>query len=157
MKIDKSWYIKPKNHNFPSSVAAGGVVVRKEKGKLFVALVGTDYYKDYLLPKGRREDGEEIESTARREIAEETGLSNLELICKLGIKERLSFEKNDWKTIHYYLFKTDKISGKQKLQKGEEDLTLDWFDLDNLPLLFWPEQKELIEENRKRIKKLLSG
>jgi len=156
MKIDESWYIKPKYKKFPSSVAAGGVVVRKDEGKLLIALIGTDYYKNYMLPKGRQEDGEEIESTARREIAEETGLSNLELICKLGIKERLSFEKNDWKAIHYYLFKTDKIFGKQDLQRGEEDLKLGWFDLDNLPFLFWPEQKELIEENKKRIKKLLS-
>jgi ADP-ribose pyrophosphatase YjhB (NUDIX family) len=156
MKINESWYIKPKNQNFPSSVAAGGVVVREEKGKLLIALIGTDYYKDYSLPKGKQEDGEKIEITARREIAEETGLSNLELICELGIKERLSFEKSDWKTIHYYLFKTDEISGKQNLQKGEEDLTLDWFDLDNLPLLFWPEQRELIKENKKTIKNLLS-
>ena len=156
MKIDKSWYIKPKNPNFSSSVAAGGIVVRKEKGKFLVALIGTDFYKDYMFPKGRQEDGEEIEITARREIAEETGLSNLKLICELGITERLSFEKNDWKTIHYYLFQTDDVSGKQNLQKGEEELKLSWFDIDSLPLLFWPEQKELIEENKKRIKNLLS-
>jgi 8-oxo-dGTP pyrophosphatase MutT (NUDIX family) len=156
MKIDDSWYIKPKDPNFPSSVAAGGVVVRKEKGKLLIAFIGTDYYEDYTLPKGMQEKGENIEVTAKREISEETGLDKLVLVKKLGIKKRLSFNKTTWNTYHYFLFVTGQKSGIQKLELGEEDLFLEWFNIEKLPSIFWPEQKELIEENRERIRLLLS-
>ncbi|OGM09540.1 hypothetical protein A2159_00105 [Candidatus Woesebacteria bacterium RBG_13_34_9] len=156
MKIDESWYLKPKSKNFAKSVSAGGIVVRKEKGRLLIALIGTDYYGDYTLPKGSQKNGEKIETTARREIAEEAGLADLKLICKLGIKERFSFEKTDWKVIHFFLFETKSSRGQQNLQKGEEDLKLSWFDLDNLPPIFWPEQKEVIEESKEKIKSLFS-
>ena len=156
MKIDKSWYEKPKDPNFPVATSAGGVVVRKDNGKLMIALIGTDYHEDYMLPKGAQEKGEGVEDTARREIVEETGLHNLKLICKLGVKERLTFEKDKWKTTHYFLFETKEVSGQQKLEPGEKDLKLSWFDLEKLPPMFFPEQKELIEKNKEKIRKLLS-
>jgi len=31
MRIDKSWYIKPRDKNFPTQELAGGIVVRKNK------------------------------------------------------------------------------------------------------------------------------
>ena len=42
----------------------------------------------WLFPKGHSEYGETDEETARREIAEEAGLTNLELIDDLGTYER---------------------------------------------------------------------
>lgn len=154
MKIDKSWYIKPKDPNFPISTSAGGVVIRKEKSLLKIALLKTNEFKDYSLPKGTHEQGETIKQTAIREIQEETGLQKLKSICKLGIKERFSFEKTDWKITHYFLFLTDGVSGAQNLQPDEGNLQLRWFYLDNLPPIFWPDQKELIEENREKIKRM---
>ncbi len=155
MKIDKSWYVKPKDYNFPTSVSAGGVVIRKRKGHLFIALLKTDNYKEYVLPKGTNEKGESIEQTAKREINEETGLSNLVFVCKLGVRERFSNEKTIWKITHYFLFQTEDVSGEQNLQDDEGNLQLEWFDLEKLPPIFWPEQRELIEENREKIKKLV--
>ena len=155
MKIDKSWYIKPKDNNFPVTVAAGGVVIRKHGNNLYIALLRDKRFEDYMLPKGGSEKGENPEVTAKREIWEETGLNNLNMICKLGIKERLTFEKNEWRKAHYFLFVTDQVNGEQKLQAGEEDYVIEWHDIDKLPPMFWPEQKELIEENKEQIRKLL--
>ena len=155
MKIDESWYVKPKDKNFPFDVSAGGVIIRIEGNKLLIALIKDPEFDDYLLPKGRLEKGESFEDAAKREIAEETGLNNLKLISKLGVKERLTFEKNEWRTTHYFLFITTQKDGVQNLQE-DEDYVLEWFDFDKLPPMFWPEQKELIEENREKIKKLLS-
>lgn len=62
-------------------VSAGGVLYRKYKGRLEVALIRVR--NRWGLPKGHVEEGEEIRDTARREVLEETGLEGRE-IEKLG-------------------------------------------------------------------------
>lgn len=57
---------------------AGGVVVRKLEGGPHVLLI-KDAYDKWGLPKGHAEGGEGLHETALREVAEETGLSDLEL------------------------------------------------------------------------------
>ena len=87
MKIDESWYVKPKDKNFPSAVSAGGIVIREENNKFLVALLRDKKFDEYSLPKGRIEKGESAEVAAKREIAEETGIKGLKVICELGIGE----------------------------------------------------------------------
>jgi 8-oxo-dGTP pyrophosphatase MutT (NUDIX family) len=154
-KIDDSWNIKPKDKKFPTQELAGGVVVSKESGKLLVALVGDKKFSDYILPKGRIETGELPLNAAIREIEEEAGLRDLKFIENLGIKKRLTYRKIFWNTYYYFLFLTDQILGVPKLGPDEKDYFLKWFDIDNLPSMFWPEQRQLIEENREKIKKLI--
>lgn len=62
--------------------SAGGVVIRTIEGVLH-ALVIRDPYRKWGLPKGHVEDGESPSETALREVAEETGLQDLELGSKL--------------------------------------------------------------------------
>lgn len=152
MRIDGSWYIKPIDKNFPRKENAGGVVIRKEGGKILVALIRERKFSDYGLPKGGMEAGENVLRTAIREISEETGLTGLKFIRELGEKERLTFEKDKWAVTHYLLFTTKKKSGRQNLQDGE-DFEVSWFDIENLPEFFWPEQKKIIEDNLLKIKK----
>ena len=152
MKIDKSWYIKPDGYLL-EKLAAGGVVVRKENSGILIGLIKDKKYKGYMLPKGGIEEGESAGDAAKREVSEETGINNLDLICFLGKRERLSLQRDKWHITSYYLFETGQISGVQKLEEGEEDLVFGWFDINNLPQLFWPEQKELIIENLEKIRK----
>lgn len=64
----------------------------------------------WLFPKGHIDEGEDDETAARREIAEETGLTNLELIDDLGTYERYAIRKDGTddltrlKSIHMFLF-----------------------------------------------------
>ena len=54
-------------------VSAGGVVYKKEGGKFLICLISKKNGRVWALPKGRVLPGEDLEDTARREVAEETG------------------------------------------------------------------------------------
>lgn len=151
LTIDDSWYQRPPN--IPEDISAGGVVVRLEANRILIAIVTEGHLAKYVLPKGRLEKGESIETAAYREVAEEAGLTDLKLIADLGSRERLDYSKKRWKKVHYFLFLTSQIEGKPTDQTY--DYQLHWFDLDALPPLFWPEQKEIIVSNRDRIRGLI--
>lgn len=145
--IDDSWYHRLPG--IPEEVSAGGVVVRWQSQQLYVALIQEQGAAVYVLPKGRLEPGESIEQAAYREIAEEAGLFDLKLLADLGFRERLSFSKRRWKKVHYFLFLTDQVEADTaRLEVGNQ---LAWFPLNQLPDLYWPEQKALIDFNRDRI------
>ena len=141
--IDDSWYIRPKG--LQERQAAGGVVVRWDGNQILLALAHERGHTDYVLPKGHVEAGEEIEYAARREIEEEVGVSKLHLIEKLGIKERLDFNKTEWKITHYFLYLTEQIDAVPTSTTHHERMS--WVPLEPLPAFFWPEQRALIEEN----------
>jgi len=65
--------------------SSGGIVYRKQKGKIEILLLEWENAKkerEFVLPKGHMEDAETAKDTALREINEETGLdiSDLEII-----------------------------------------------------------------------------
>lgn len=66
--------------------SAGGVIYRAEGGGADVCLIATHDGNVWQLPKGLIEPGEKPEATARREVAEETGL-NGELLQPLDETE----------------------------------------------------------------------
>lgn len=63
--------------------SAGGVVLRRIDGEIHV-LVIRDPYRNWGLPKGHLEDGEDSREAALREVREETGLDELTLGPELG-------------------------------------------------------------------------
>ncbi|MGK7925590.1 MAG: NUDIX domain-containing protein [Spirulina sp.] len=148
MMIDKTWYQKPSN--IPESVSAGGVVLRREDDTIYVALVGEGHRDRFVLPKGHIETGETLEQAARREIEEESGLKELELLADLGKKERLNLLKNKWKKVYYFLYRTNQIHGQPT--DATIKYTLSWFPLENLPEFFWKEQGELVESARQLVR-----
>jgi len=96
-------------HDIKKTRSAGGVVLNKD-GKVIVC---NDDGTSWSLPKGHIEEGESTLDAARREIHEESGISQLELIRELGSYERYALDehgkenKTEWKTIILFLFKTD--------------------------------------------------
>jgi len=93
----------------PKEICAGGVVYAKDNDQLKFVVV-LDGYGKWTLPKGHVEAGEKIEETAIREIGEETGLTNLRIISKIG---ETTYEVHQPKTkpfikkVHFYLIETD--------------------------------------------------
>ena len=62
--------------------AAGGVVIRENGRKMLLLEVAGR--KELRLPKGHIEDGETVEQAAVREVQEETGYADVEIIDDLG-------------------------------------------------------------------------
>lgn len=101
-----------------SEVEAGGGLVRNEKGEyLLIYRRGS-----WDLPKGKIEPGESKKSASIREIEEETGIKQLNIIHKIGVTRhtyRSGQGRRLIKKSHWYLMETK----KQKLvPQVEEDI-----------------------------------
>jgi ADP-ribose pyrophosphatase YjhB (NUDIX family) len=87
---------------------AGGVVVNEAGEILVVNQRGTSW----SLPKGHIDPGETALEAAMREIWEESGVSDLELVRELGTYQRHKIgidggdDKSELKTITMFLFRT---------------------------------------------------
>ena len=90
-----------------TATSAGGIILRDVKGELKIALAQRrKNSKPWTLPKGHVDEGESLEQAALREIYEETGLLNVQLIKHLGSFLRESIKSNgdvEQKTIHFFL------------------------------------------------------
>ena len=98
--------------------AAGGVVKNENEEILMMFRRGK-----WDLPKGKLDEGETLQQCAKREVEEETGLQNLEIIKPLAITYHTynQFGKHNLKECHWYAMKT---AGNEKLiPQTEEDIT----------------------------------
>jgi 8-oxo-dGTP pyrophosphatase MutT (NUDIX family) len=92
--------------------SAGGVVTNDEGEVLVVSQRGTSW----SLPKGHIDSGEEALAAARREIYEESGIHELELVRELGTYERYKIgvdggdDRSELKAITMFLFRTKEKS-----------------------------------------------
>lgn len=145
--IDDSWYKRPEGVD--ESIAAGGVVVRVERDRIYVAAAVEKGFDTYVLPKGHVDPGEDVEAAARREIAEEVGVQSMTLIDDLGTWERLDFGKTEWKITHYYLYLTQERDVKPL--EADVHTEMKWLSLEETETLFWPEQRQLITDHKDRV------
>lgn len=97
--------------------AAGGVVIIDNQ---FVAIERNGIPD---LPKGHIEKGESPEVAALREVEEETGITNLEIIKELPATWHCYLLDNQWtiKKTSWYLMKTD--SGMKNIPQTEEGIS----------------------------------
>ena len=138
--------------------SAGGVVLNSEGKMLLVEQHGNSW----SFPKGGIEEGEDTLSAAKREIFEETGLSDLELLDELGSYERYSIgldgksEQTDWgkrkRTIFLFKARVHQTEGP----KDEEITAMRWVTFDEaLELLSHPKDKAFLQSARDRVEAAL--
>lgn len=87
-KFDKfKKYLNPKKHQIQEIVrepTSGGIIYRRDKqGEVEILLI-QDGKDRWTIPKGHIEEGETAQQTTKREIAEEAGLKDIEILGWLG-------------------------------------------------------------------------
>ena len=110
----------------PLEIAAGGgVITRLKDGKLQVLLIRRKGM--WELPKGKRDRGETMESCAVREVREELGISNIEVVRPLDVTIHAYSENRRLKvkTTHWFQMTTD--ARKFKPEKREGITEVKWF------------------------------
>jgi 8-oxo-dGTP pyrophosphatase MutT (NUDIX family) len=115
--------------------SAGGLVIRKFRGRPFVAAVQVKAGTVLALPKGHIEEGERAAEAAAREVTEETGLT-VELVEKLGdIKywyvRKWSDGERVFKVVSFFLFRY-RSGSLRDYQRAEVD-GAEWIPLDEAP------------------------
>lgn len=142
--IDATWYTRVTD--VPVRQAAGGIVVRWEDGQLWVAFTieHEPAFDVIALPKGGIEAGESALQAAVREIWEETGVQQLDLLHPdpLTVEERYGFGKGIWIRCTWFLFVTEEAH----TQPSESQHTLMWRPLEAPPKMFWPGERELLRQ-----------
>ena len=109
--------------------AAGGLVYTKTNDILLIFRKGK-----WDLPKGKLDDGEDMENCALREIKEETGVDNLQIEKPLQVTYHTYYEnaRHILKESHWFLVKAKRRSALTP--QTEEDIEkCEWVLLENLP------------------------
>jgi 8-oxo-dGTP pyrophosphatase MutT (NUDIX family) len=125
---DEKETLKKLKEKIPVAKAGGGLVYNNKGEVLFIFRNGK-----WDLPKGGIEKNEDIESTAMREVEEETGVNGLKITQKLQ-KTYHIFKRNGsykLKITHWFEMKTD-YSGPLEGQIEEGIEKVAWLNQDQI-------------------------
>ena len=123
----------------PSEVSSGGILVRRMRGRWYFAAIrpGGKPQGTWALPKGRVDRGEPAADTARREVAEETGVDGT-LAGKLGDVRYVYTRagRRIFKIVSFYLLRyrrgtIDRLPDAHRHEVAEAR----WLPLDEAPRL----------------------
>ncbi len=111
-------YLEEELHALYEPVDAGGGVVENERGEILMI-----YRRGrWDLPKGKRDDGEEIAACALREVEEETGLKNVKLGEKICDTWHVYTQKNQSLLKQTSWYKMESHSAMPLLPQASENI-----------------------------------
>ena len=123
--------------------AARGIILKDSK----ILLLYTKRYNDYSFPGGGVDDEEDLLTGLKRELAEETGAKNVEIISEFGyIDEYRPHYKPEYDLIHMlsYFYVC-------KIADDFEEASLEDYELANGMSSIWIDIHEAIKHNKEVI------
>ncbi len=103
-------------HNYIE--AAGGIVINQNSEYLLIKRFGI-----WDLPKGKVETGETVKGAAIREVCEETGLKNVEIISQLPDTFHIYHQKGKWYVKKTYWFLMNTKEENKLVPEVKEDIS----------------------------------
>lgn len=132
---------------------AGGIVFRRDKKGEIELLLIQDAKNRWTIPKGHIEEGESAVATARREIGEEAGLHDIDMLGWLG-KIHFRYRRIDrlvLMTTQIYLVRVRTSGDEIKKEDWMNDIK--WFPfVEALDLIEYEDIGKLMLLARKRIR-----
>ncbi len=125
---------------------AGAIIYRISNKRPLFLLIKSSATGWWVFPKGHIEEGETLIETARREVFEETGISDLNYLENFF--EKISFinHKGNQKNVHHFLFETK----SENLKISSEHIEFKWLNFEDA-------HAQVDHENQKRILKVAMG
>ncbi len=125
---------------------AGGVIIGSDNKIVVVSQHG----RSWSLPKGGVDPGEDLQQASRREIQEETGLTELALLCELGTYQRHRIpldegplDDSEIKEITLFLYKTKQT---ELIPEDPDNPEAIWVEIDKvIGYLTHPKDREFFE------------
>ncbi len=116
----------------PKEELGGAIVFRTENKKIFIALVH-DVFGYWTFSKGHLEADENIETGTVRELKEELGLKNINLVKKIGDNEYIASDPETGPTrrhVNYFIAETKETELKLESSGGLDNVG--WFLTDEV-------------------------
>mgnify|MGYP001615107413 CR=1 FL=1 len=111
--------------------SAGAVIFRKDGKKVLYLLLHYHFKSDYWdFPKGNIEKGEAEEDTVKREVNEETGISDIKLLSNFKEKVSYFYRKDNetvFKEVVFFLAETK----TEDVKISSEHTGFEWIDYES--------------------------
>lgn len=122
--------------------SAGGLIISWIDGEQKMLMVRNK--QGYVFPKGHIEDGESPEQAALREVREETGYVDLQIVQKLGVIHRRPGETNSTYSIKDIMMFLIDLKSNKRLTDFEE--SCDWLSFNAaMEKMKYTEDKEFLQ------------
>jgi len=159
--------MKIKDGLFYDERSAGGIVFKKENGKIFWLLVKTiSSYKTkkenkgpvYKFPKGHLKEGEFLKQAALREVEEE-GRVKANVLVKIGSNNYILWDQeNRKKIIKKVTFFLMEYTGQSSLKYYDSEMVIerDWFSFEEASeKLAYDSEKVLLKKAKIKLESLM--
>lgn len=124
--------------------ATRGIVIDGED----ILLLFTERYHDYSLPGGGVDENESLTDGLKRELTEETGAQNIEVLAEFGLYE----EYRPWHKDHFDIIHMLSYCYVCKIDKTLEETALEHHEIQNGMTPVWVNIFEAICHNEETIK-----
>jgi len=127
----------------------GIILFKKEKNILKTLIVKQKSNLHFSLPKGHCKQNENEWQAALRELKEETGIENVELLVSRKLKENYTFNQNNkkyQKTVTYFIGKllNNKNNKKNNFLKTEIQKVM-WVNVKNINHFLFPSSLKVVQ------------